>query len=94
MAQRLVKMIRSGTEGRYYGNGTFSIYEFKFDRPPYNKSTLSECPTQPVSYAERDNIIVKRLSTCGKVALMDTKENTMANTKFLNDNTENIRNLR
>ncbi|OXA47279.1 hypothetical protein Fcan01_17630 [Folsomia candida] len=98
MARRLVKIIIPyfgiGTDGRYYRNGTFSMYEFKFNQPLYNKSTLSESPLQPVSYRERDNKVVKRLSTCGKVALMDTKENIAAITAFLNDNSENIKYLR
>ncbi|OXA49369.1 hypothetical protein Fcan01_15502 [Folsomia candida] len=66
---------------------------------PYNKSVLQDFPIQPVEYNRGDSYgVVKTLSSCGKVALMETKENIIKMTKylqcskcFLNDNDKRIR---
>lgn len=69
---------------------------FKFDYdengiPPYNKSLLHNFPIQPVEYNQGDSYeILKTLSSCGKVALLDTDENIKKITPFLNDNPENV----
>ncbi|OXA38663.1 hypothetical protein Fcan01_26537 [Folsomia candida] len=70
---------------RFVGNGTFSPMGSLTQ--PYDKSVLIDYPIQPVEYDERDSYgVTKRLQTCGKVALMDRKENIAAITNFLNDN--------
>ncbi|OXA49083.1 hypothetical protein Fcan01_16383 [Folsomia candida] len=59
--------------------------------PPYDKSALRDFPIQPVKYDEQDSYeIVKSLSSCKKVALIDTKERIAKITDFLNDNVEKI----
>lgn len=67
------------------GNGSFVFN----DPATFNDSVLKDLPIQPVDYDERDSYgIAKSLSSCGKVALMDTKENIVEMTSFLNDNRE------
>ncbi|OXA47179.1 hypothetical protein Fcan01_18008 [Folsomia candida] len=59
--------------------------------PPYNQSALQDYPIHPVKYDKGDTFeIIKSLSTCGKVALMDSKENIATITNFLNDNQKKI----
>ncbi|OXA54415.1 hypothetical protein Fcan01_11884 [Folsomia candida] len=50
------------------------------------RNTLADFPIQPVEYDKDDSYgVIKSLQTCGKVALMDTKENIQEITNFLND---------
>ncbi|OXA37608.1 hypothetical protein Fcan01_27706 [Folsomia candida] len=59
--------------------------------PPYNKSALQDFPIQPIEFDMEDSYkIVKLLSSCGKVALMETKDNIRKITTFLNDNAYKI----
>ncbi|OXA47184.1 hypothetical protein Fcan01_18005 [Folsomia candida] len=69
------------------GHGIFSSSIGK--PPPYNKSALQDYPIQPVEYGNRFEIL-KTLSGCGKVALMDSAENIATITNFLNDNQKRI----
>lgn len=72
------------------GNGVFTSFIGK--PPPYNKSALHDYPIQPIEYDKGDTFeILKTLSSCGKVALMDSKDNIDAITTFLNDNQQEIR---
>ncbi|OXA46078.1 hypothetical protein Fcan01_19157 [Folsomia candida] len=73
-------------------NSTFTPYlSSPIEVPPYNKSALYDYPIQPIEYDEKDSYgITKTLSTCGKVALVDAKENIARITRFLNDNQEKI----
>ncbi|OXA38670.1 hypothetical protein Fcan01_26561 [Folsomia candida] len=71
------------------GNGMFTGWP---ENPPaYNKSALQDFPIQPVEYNREDSYeIFKTLLSCGKVALLDTKENIVRMTSYLNDNDKKI----
>ncbi|OXA54629.1 putative RNA-directed DNA polymerase from transposon BS, partial [Folsomia candida] len=72
--------VRDGIFSSYVGNPL-----------PYNKSALQDYPIQPIEYTHGDTFgIIKSLSSCGKIALMDSKENVAAMTNFLNDNKKKI----
>lgn len=53
---------------------------------------LSETPIKPIQDNETDRL-VKKLSTCGKIAFIDTTENIAAILPFLNDNPDHIKYL-
>ncbi|OXA46114.1 hypothetical protein Fcan01_19263 [Folsomia candida] len=62
-----------------------------YNPPLLEKTTLYDLPIQPVEYDEDDSYdILKRLTSCGKVALMEKKENIARITTFLNDNKDGI----
>ncbi|OXA41055.1 hypothetical protein Fcan01_24341 [Folsomia candida] len=93
LAKDLVNMIQPyfgiGADGKLFHNGTFS--RLLQPHVAYNYSTLMECPIQPIKYTDTSSL--KVLHTCGKVALMDTKENIAAVLPFLNDNPDNVKYL-
>ncbi|OXA54254.1 hypothetical protein Fcan01_11878 [Folsomia candida] len=66
--------VRNGTSGTTVG-----------DLQYYNRTTWEDFPIQPVLYNADGVKVIKSLQTCGKVALMDTKENIAEITNFLND---------
>lgn len=67
-------------------NGTFTTFGSLNDPPTYDRNALRNFPIQPVEYDEQDSYrVVKTLRTCEKVALMDTKDNIVAITNYLNN---------
>lgn len=70
-------------------NRTFSNFN-KYSEPN-GSSAMQDFPIQPIEYGEGEGEgIRKRLSSCGKIALMEKTENIARITEFLNDNDENI----
>ncbi|OXA41465.1 Parvalbumin beta [Folsomia candida] len=95
-AKALVNLLRPhfgmNENGWIKNSGVFSDF-LRIDEPhPFNKSILKDYPIQPVEYDKRDSYsVVKILSTCEKVALIDKTENIVKITNFLNDNQEKKR---
>ncbi|OXA41036.1 hypothetical protein Fcan01_24267 [Folsomia candida] len=86
IAKRLFSMLQP-----YFGldeNMRPGIFAYRVGTPPvYNKSALQDYPIQPIEYNTGDTFeIARKLASCGKVALMDSKENIATITNFLNDN--------
>ncbi|OXA36898.1 hypothetical protein Fcan01_28338 [Folsomia candida] len=69
-----MNIVRNGTSGTTVGHLQY-----------YNRTTWEDFPIQPVLYDADGVKVIKSLQTCGKVALMDTKENIAEITNFLND---------
>ncbi|OXA48543.1 hypothetical protein Fcan01_16195 [Folsomia candida] len=97
LAKNTVNFLRSylgiGTDGRSYGNGTYNKQLAMGMNAPYDRNTFKKSPVQPISHRE-PNLLLKSLSTCGKVAFIDTKDNIAELTPFLNDNKRRIKYLR
>ncbi|OXA41038.1 hypothetical protein Fcan01_24265 [Folsomia candida] len=90
-ANRLIKSLLPyfgvGTDGKNYFNGTFGFHPNR--ETQYNTSILREFPIQPISY--KDHVaLIKNLSTCGKIALVDTEDHITGLTPFLNDNSDHL----
>ncbi|OXA39276.1 hypothetical protein Fcan01_25880 [Folsomia candida] len=78
-----------------YKSGVFTDFHRPDEPHPFNKSVLKGYPIQSVDYNKADSYnIVKILSTCEKVALIDKAENIVKITNFLNDNQEKRRFVR
>ncbi|OXA46111.1 hypothetical protein Fcan01_19052 [Folsomia candida] len=74
---------------RFVGNGTFAPLGSLTQT--YSKSVLIDFPIQPVEYDEQDSYgVIRSLNTCGKVALMNEKENIPAITNYLNDDQRKV----
>ncbi|OXA53693.1 hypothetical protein Fcan01_11328 [Folsomia candida] len=83
------KFFGIGEDMRFYGNGTYYRH-LRTGGGSYSRDELKDCRIQPISY-QQTNLLLKTLSTCSKVALMDTKENIAAITVFLNDNVNKVK---